>query len=76
MYSHLCIQVSMHLYSYEINTRYIWTGCTWLRAILGTPEDDDGGKSEMHLEAMIEQVWRCTGWSRSSDLGDALGGHK
>jgi len=31
--------------------------------------------SEMHLEAMIERVWRCTWRLRSSELRDALGGH-
>jgi len=30
--------------------------------------------SEMHLEAVIERVWRCTGWPRWSELRDALGG--
>jgi len=30
--------------------------------------------SEMHLEALIERVWRCTWRLRSSELRDALGG--
>jgi len=30
--------------------------------------------SEMHLDAVIEQVWRCTGRLRSIKLRDALGG--
>jgi len=30
--------------------------------------------SEMHLEAVIDRVWRCTGRPRSSELRDALGG--
>jgi len=30
--------------------------------------------SEMHLEAVIERVWRCTWTLRSSELRDALGG--
>jgi len=30
--------------------------------------------SEIHLEAMIEQVWRCTWRPRLSELRDALGG--
>jgi len=30
--------------------------------------------SEMHLEAMIEQVWRCISRPRLSELRDALGG--
>jgi hypothetical protein len=34
----------------------------------------DGVNSEMHLEAMIEQVWRCKWRPRSSELRDALGG--
>jgi len=29
---------------------------------------------EMHSEAMIERVWRCTSRPRWSDLRDALGG--
>jgi hypothetical protein len=31
--------------------------------------------SEMHLQAMIEQVWRCNRRPRSGKLRDALGGH-
>jgi hypothetical protein len=30
--------------------------------------------SEMHLEAAIERVWRCTWRPRSSEFGDAFGG--
>jgi len=30
--------------------------------------------SEMHLEAVIERVWRCTWRLRSSELRDAIGG--
>jgi len=30
--------------------------------------------SEMHLEAVIDRVWRCTGRPRWSELRDALGG--
>jgi len=29
---------------------------------------------EIHLEAMIDQVWRCTGRPLSNEFGDALGG--
>jgi len=29
---------------------------------------------EMHSEAVIERVWRCTWRPRSSELRDALGG--
>jgi len=29
----------------------------------------------MHLEAVIEQVWRCTWRPRSSELRDVLRGH-
>jgi len=28
----------------------------------------------MHLEAVIDRVWRCTGRPSSSEFGDALGG--
>ena len=31
--------------------------------------------SGMHLEAVIEPVWRCNWRPRLSDLRDALGGH-
>jgi len=34
----------------------------------------DGVNSEMHFEAVIERVWRCTSRPRSSELRDALGG--
>jgi len=34
----------------------------------------DGVNSEMHLEAVINQVWKCTGRPRWSELRDALGG--
>jgi hypothetical protein len=27
----------------------------------------------MHLEAVIERVWRCTGRLESSEIGDAIG---
>ena len=30
--------------------------------------------SEMHWEAVIERVWRCTWRPRLSELTDALGG--
>jgi len=30
--------------------------------------------SEMHLEAVIERVWRCTWRPRLSELRDSLGG--
>jgi hypothetical protein len=29
----------------------------------------------MHLEAVIERVWRCTWMPCSSEVGDAVGGH-
>jgi hypothetical protein len=28
----------------------------------------------MHLEAVIDRVWRCAGRPRSSELGHTLGG--
>jgi len=59
LYSHLCNNVSMYLYSYQIYTRYIWTSCRrCLREIRGAPEIDDRVNSEMRLEAVIERVWR------------------
>jgi len=63
LYSHLCIYVSMYLYSYP-STRYIWTGCRWcLRAIWAAPENDDQVNSEIYSKAVVERVWRCT-WRR------------
>jgi len=38
---------------------------------LGGP---DGVNSEMHLEAVIERIWKCTGRPGWSELRDALGG--
>jgi len=34
----------------------------------------DGVNSEMHMEAMIDRVWRYSWRPRSSKFGDALGG--
>jgi len=34
----------------------------------------NGASLEMHLEAVIDRVWRCTGRPRWSELRDALGG--
>jgi hypothetical protein len=66
----------MYLYSYQIYTRYIRTGCRHsLRAIQGPLEDDDGANSEMHLEPVIKQVWSCTWRPRWSKVKDALAGH-
>jgi hypothetical protein len=31
--------------------------------------------TQMHWQAMIERVWRCTWKPRSCELRDALGGH-
>jgi hypothetical protein len=31
---------------------------------------------EMHLEAAIEQVWRCTWRPRLSEFGDPIGSHE
>jgi len=36
--------------------------------------DRDQVNSQMHLEALIEQVWTCTWWPGSSELRDPLGG--
>jgi len=70
----VCILIYVSI-SLSIYTRYIWTGSTrWLSAIRGAPEDDDQVKSEIHCEAVIERVWRCTWRSRWSELRDALGG--
>ena len=58
LYSHLCIFVSIEL---PIYTQYIWTGCRrCLRAIRGSPENDDRVNSEIHSEAVSKQVWRCS----------------
>jgi len=45
-----------------------------MRAIRGTPENDDRVNSEIHSEAAIERVWSCNWRVRFSELRDALGG--
>jgi len=42
-----------------------------LNDILG---GSDRASLEMHLEAVIDRVWRCTGRPRSRELRDAFGG--
>jgi hypothetical protein len=72
LYSNVCIDVTIWLPIYK---HYIWTGCRrcfW--AIRVTPEDDDRVNSEIHLEDVIEWVWRSTGRAWLSELRDALGG--
>ena len=57
-YPHLSIYVSILL---PIYTRHIWTGCRrCFRGIRGAPENDDQVNSEIHSEALIKRVWRCT----------------
>jgi len=54
--------------------RYPWISVNLLTFL----EDVLGGRDqpclEMHLEARIEPVWRCTWRLRWSELRDALGG--
>jgi len=77
LYCHLCINVSMYLYSCQIYTWYIWTGCRrCVRAIRGVPEHDDRVNWEMQLEAEIEWTQQCTWRRRLSELRVALGGSK
>jgi hypothetical protein len=65
----------MYRCRYQIYTWYILTSCRWcLREIQDAPADDNRVTIEMHLEAMIKQVWRCTRRPWSSRFGDALGG--
>jgi hypothetical protein len=45
-----------------------------LRGIQGAHEDDKGVNSEIHSEAVIEEVWRYTWRRESSDIGDTLAG--
>jgi len=72
LYSHQCIYVYIEL---PIYTRYISTGCMrCLRTSQGALEDDNRVNSEIHSEAVIEWVWRCTWRPKSSELRDALGG--
>jgi len=55
-------------------TQYIWTGCMGcLGAIEGAPEDDNWVNSEIHSEAVIKQLWRCTWRTWSSNFDDGLG---
>jgi len=55
-----------------------WTQKSTLRLWSSEFGDALGGRcgvnSEMHCEAVIEQVWRCNWRPRLSDLRDALGG--
>jgi len=69
---HLCIYVSIALSIYTLD---IWTGCRWyLKAIRDMPDDGNQLKTEMHLEAVINRVWKSTYWPISRELRDALRG--
>jgi len=61
MYS-VCILINKSMYPYSYpSAQDLWTGCKrWLSAIRGAPENDDRVISELHSEAVIEQVWTCT----------------
>jgi len=55
-------------------TWHIWTGSRWrFRAIQVAPENDNRVNLEMHSEALIQRLWRCTLRHWFSDSGDALG---
>ena len=78
MYS-VCIpiRVSMYLCIYIVTKS---THCVSGLAIGGAwaswsaLEDANWVKSEMHLAALIKQVWRCTWWPRWSKPRDAIEG--
>jgi hypothetical protein len=50
----------------------------YLEALIELGGDALGGRDqvnwEMHLEAVIDRVWRCTGRPCSSEFGNSLGG--
>jgi len=52
--------------------RYTWS--PWLIEFGDALGGRDGVNSEMHLEGVIERVWRCTGRPWWRELRDALGG--
>jgi len=73
MYS-VCILIFVSMYLYSYPSTHGISGCRrCLRAIRGAPENDDRVNLEMHLEAVIDRVWRCTGKPWSSEFGDAFG---
>jgi hypothetical protein len=70
MYQSMYVSILLPIY-----IRYIWTGCRRCLTTIGaTPENDDQGNSEIHSEAAIEQVWRCTSRWQMSIFGDTLRG--
>jgi len=78
-HSHLCIYIAIHLHTVylnwlqaglECNSRSAWK---WqLSGLSDTPHGDYRATLEMHLEAIIERIWRYTGRPCSSELRDAL----
>jgi len=81
---YLCIYIATHLHTQYLDwlrsAEYILpftlsTSVTPLiERVWDALGDGDWVNSEMHLEAVIERVWRCTWRLRSSELRDALGG--
>jgi len=67
---YLCIYIDTYLHTVYLD---------WQHAVIVSnsrcrPEDDDRVNSEIHLEAVIERVWRCNWRPRLSELRHALGG--
>jgi len=81
---YLCIYIATHLHTLYLDwlrsAEYILpvtlsTSVTPLiERVWDALGDGDWVNSEMHLEAVIERVWRCTWRLRSSELRDALAG--
>ena len=81
---YLCIYIATHLHTLYLDwlrsAEYILpvtlsTSVTPLiERVWDALRDRYWVNSEMHLEAVIERVWRCTWRLRSSELRDALGG--
>jgi len=85
---YLCIYIATHLHMVyldwmqavvESNSRCAWKWRSselspWSSEFGDTIGDRDWVNSEMHWEAVIERVWRCTWRPRSSELRDALWG--
>jgi hypothetical protein len=67
---YLVIDIDTHLHMVYLDCR-----CRWcLRAVDGEPQNDNGGTQEIHSDAMMHGVWRCTWRTGSSEFWDALGG--
>jgi len=81
LYSHLCIYIATHLHTVyldwlqavlEGNSRCAWKW--WLTELRHTLRGRHRASLEIHFEAVIKRVWRCTLRPWSSKFVDAIGG--